>query len=429
MINLRTILNKIRILFYNPIIVYLILIIGIGVVAIQSAVPLTKINYPDITTNYASRQLLFISLGAIVAFVVVIIGSDRIRALRWWIYGFWMIPLLGLYAYAELHIPIPLVKEATNGAVSWYNLPGVGTIQPSEFMKIGIVLVVADIIQKHNERYPHVKRTFITDLNLLFKIMAAVLPPAFLIFIQPDSGITMIILFFIAMMIFASGIQWRYILTVGGIAVVVITAFILLVGVFPEFLTDVLKIQAYKLSRFSGWFDPFGTIGSHGMQLAKGLLAIGSGNLVGNGFQSSTVYFPEAHTDFIFAVIGMDFGLIGTLITVILCGLFDYEILNTATLNRGHYNSYVCIGIFGMLFFQQIQNIGMTIGLLPITGVTLPFISYGGSSSLSYMILFGLVLASYIEGIRIKHNEVDFHERTLYLKTKAYIKDNVKFDD
>ena len=84
---------------------------------------------------------------------------------------------------------------------------------------------------------------------------------------------------------------------------------------------------------------------------------------------------------------------------------------------------------FWNVIFQQIQNIGMTIGLLPITGVTLPFISSGGSSSISYMILFGLVLASYIEGIRIKHNEVDFHERTLYLKTKAYIKDNVKFDD
>ncbi len=428
MIKLRTILNKIRILFYNPIIVYLILIIGIGIVAIQSAVPLTKINYPDIKISYANRQLLFISLGAVVAFVIVIIGSDRIRALRWWIYGFWMIPLLGLFMHAKLHLPIPFVKDI-NGAVSWYELRGIGTIQPSEFMKIGLVLVVADIIQRHNERHPHLKRTFITDLNLLFKIMAAVLPPAFLIFVQPDSGITMIILFFIAMMIFASGIQWRYIITVGGIVTLVITAFILLVGVFPEFLTDVLKIQGYKLNRFSGWFDPFGTMGSEGMQLAKGLLAIGSGNLVGNGFQSLTVYFPEAHTDFIFAVIGMDFGLIGTLITVILCGLFDYEILNTATLNRGHYNSYVCIGIFGMLFFQQIQNIGMTIGLLPITGVTLPFVSYGGSSSLSYMILFGLVLASYIEGIKIKHNEVDFHERTLYLKTKAYIKDNVTFDD
>ena len=429
MINVRNILNKFKVLFYNPIIVYLILIIGIGVVAIQSASPLFKINYAATHDNNAFKQLLFIGIGAVIAVFIIIIGIERIRALRWWIYGFWMIPLLGLFAYKKLHLPIPFVKDL-NGAVSWYELPGgLGTIQPSEFMKIGLVLVVADIIQRHNERYPHIRRTFKTDLNLLMKIMAAILPPSILIFIQPDSGVTMIILFFIAIMIFSSGIQWRYILTVGGIVIVLIATFILLVGVFPEFLTGTLGIDAYKLSRFFGWFDPFGTMDKDGMQLAKGLLAIGSGNLIGNGFQSAHVYFPEAHTDFIFAVIGMDFGLIGTLITITLCGLFDYEILNTATLNRGHYNSYVCIGIFGMLFFQQIQNIGMTIGLLPITGITLPFISYGGSSSLSYMILFGIVLASYIEGIKIKHNEVDYHERTLYLKTKAYIKDNVKFDD
>ena len=426
---MRNILNKFKVLFYNPIIVYLILIIGIGVVAIQSASPLFKINYAATHDNNAFKQLLFIGIGAVIAVFIIIIGIERIRALRWWIYGFWMIPLLGLFAYKKLHLPIPFVKDL-NGAVSWYELPGgLGTIQPSEFMKIGLVLVVADIIQRHNERYPHIRRTFKTDLNLLMKIMAAILPPSILIFIQPDSGVTMIILFFIAIMIFSSGIQWRYILTVGGIVIVLIATFILLVGVFPEFLTGTLGIDAYKLSRLFGWFDPFGTMDKDGMQLAKGLLAIGSGNLIGNGFQSAHVYFPEAHTDFIFAVIGMDFGLIGTLITITLCGLFDYEILNTATLNRGHYNSYVCIGIFGMLFFQQIQNIGMTIGLLPITGITLPFISYGGSSSLSYMILFGIVLASYIEGIKIKHNEVDYHERTLYLKTKAYIKDNVKFDD
>ena len=426
---MRNILNKFKVLFYNPIIVYLILIIGIGVVAIQSASPLFKINYAATHDNNAFKQLLFIGIGAVIAVFIIIIGIERIRALRWWIYGFWMIPLLGLFAYKKLHLPIPFVKDL-NGAVSWYELPGgLGTIQPSEFMKIGLVLVVADIIQRHNERYPHIRRTFKTDVNLLMKIMAAIFPPSILIVIQPDSWVTMIILFFIAIMIFSSGIQWRYILTVGGIVIVLIATFILLVGVFPEFLTGTLGIDAYKLSRFFGWFDPFGTMDKDGMQLAKGLLAIGSGNLIGNGFQSAHVYFPEAHTDFIFAVIGMDFGLIGTLITITLCGLFDYEILNTATLNRGHYNSYVCIGIFGMLFFQQIQNIGMTIGLLPITGITLPFISYGGSSSLSYMILFGIVLASYIEGIKIKHNEVDYHERTLYLKTKAYIKDNVKFDD
>ena len=422
---MKDILNKFKILFYNPIIVDLLLIIGISLVAITSSAPLTEIQYG--ASDYAMRQGLFYGIGFILTFIIIIIGTDRIRALRWWLYGFVMILLFGLFIHEKGIMNVPFAKNI-NGATCWYILPGIGTLQPSEFMKIALALVVADIIQKHNEFYPHLKRTVKTDFLLLLKIGAAIVPPAFLIFEQPDSGVTMIILFFVALMIFSSGIKWRYIFIVGSIAMVGITIFILAVGVFPDFLTNVLGIQAYKLSRFFGWFDPFGTIQGAGNQLAKGLLAIGSGHLIGNGFQSLTTYFPEAHTDFIFAVIGMDFGLIGTLITVILCGLFDFEILNTATLNRGHYNSYLCVGIFGMLFFQQIQNIGMTIGMLPITGVTLPFISYGGSSLLSYMILFGLILSSHIEGMKLKHSEVDYHERTLYLKTKAYIKDNAKVD-
>ena len=422
---MKDILNKFKILFYNPIIVYLLLIIGISLVAITSSAPLTEIQYG--ASDYAMRQGLFYGIGFILTFIIIIIGTDRIRALRWWLYGFVMILLFGLFIHEKGIMNVPFAKNI-NGATCWYILPGIGTLQPSEFMKIALALVVADIIQKHNEFYPHLKRTVKTDFLLLLKIGAAIVPPAFLIFEQPDSGVTMIILFFVALMIFSSGIKWRYIFIVGSIAMVGITIFILAVGVFPDFLTNVLGIQAYKLSRFFGWFDPFGTIQGAGNQLAKGLLAIGSGHLIGNGFQSLTTYFPEAHTDSIFAVIGMDFGLIGTLITVILCGLFDFEILNTATLNRGHYNSYLCVGIFGMLFFQQIQNIGMTIGMLPITGVTLPFISYGGSSLLSYMILFGLILSSHIEGMKLKHSEVDYHERTLYLKTKAYIKDNAKVD-
>ena len=422
---MKDILNKFKILFYNPIIVYLLLIIGISLVAITSSAPLTEIQYG--ASDYAMRQGLFYGIGFILTFIIIIIGTDRIRALRWWLYGFVMILLFGLFIHEKGIMNVPFAKNI-NGATCWYILPGIGTLQPSEFMKIALALVVADIIQKHNEFYPHLKRTVKTDFLLLLKIGAAIVPPAFLIFEQPDSGVTMIILFFVALMIFSSGIKWRYIFIVGSIAMVGITIFILAVGVFPDFLTNVLGIQAYKLSRFFGWFDPFGTIQGAGNQLAKGLLAIGSGHLIGNGFQSLTTYFPEAHTDFIFAVIGMEFGLIGTIITVILCGLFDFEILNTATLNRGHYNSYLCVGIFGMLFFQQIQNIGMTIGMLPITGVTLPFISYGGSSLLSYMILFGLILSSHIEGMKLKHSEVDYHERTLYLKTKAYIKDNAKVD-
>lgn len=423
---MKDILNKFRILFYNPIIVYLLLIIAISILAISSAAPITQLQFND-KIDYAMKQAVFYALGALITFIIILIGNDRIRALRWWIYGVIMVLLFGLFLKKH-GVPIPMAREPLNGAVSWYNLPGIGTFQPSEFMKIAIALVVADIIQKHNELYPHLKRTIQTDLMLLLKIGASIVAPCLLIFEQPDSGITMIILFFVAIMIFTSGIKWRYIFIVGSLLTVVITIFITLVAVFPDFVTNTLGVAPYKLSRFFGWFDPFGTYQGSGYQLSQGLLAIGSGNLVGNGFQSVMTTIPEAHTDFIFAVIGMDFGLIGTSITVILCLLFDFEILSTATLNRGHYNSHLCVGIFAMLFFQQIQNIGMTVGLLPITGVTLPFISYGGSSSISYMILFGLVLSAYIEGTKIKHSEVDYYERTLYLKTKAYIKDNAKVD-
>ncbi|HAX74042.1 MAG TPA: FtsW/RodA/SpoVE family cell cycle protein [Firmicutes bacterium] len=417
---MNDILNKFKILLYNPIIVYLFLLIGISLLAISSSIPLTGIQY-DNPESFVFKQIMFYGLGFICTIGVVIMGNDRIRAMRWWIYGFCMIPLFGLVIHKYTPINIPFAHEV-NGATAWYLIKGIGTIQPAEFMKIAILLVVADIIQNHNEVFLHQNRNVRTDFILLLKIMAAILPPSLLIFIQPDSGIVLIILAFVAFMIFASGIKWRYIFSVAGILVVVVSVFITLVAYAPDFLMNTLGVAPYKLSRFMGWFDPFGTIQQQGHQLALGLLAIGSGNLVGNGFQSGLQFFPEPHTDFIFAVIGMDFGLIGTVATVVTCLLFDYEILNVAVLNRNHYSSYVCIGIFGMLLFQQIQNIGMTIGLLPITGVTLPFISYGGSSSLSYMILFGLVLSGYIEGIKIKHQEVDYYEHTLYLKTKAYIK-------
>ena len=417
---MKNLFSQFKLLLYNPIIVYLILIILISLISISSAIPLVGVQYPN-PESYVFRQILFYGLGTVIAIFVILIGNERMRSIRWWIYGAVMIFLAGL-TFSKYVVELPFSHEV-NGAFGWYQLPGIGTIQPAEFMKIALVLVVADIIQKHNERIPHDMRSVRSDFTLLLKIMAAAMPPCLLILSQPDSGMTMIMLFFVAFMIFASGIKWRYILSVLSIVVVLIGGFILLVTAAPDFLMDTLGVQPYQLSRFYGWFDPFGTIQGQGYQLVNGLVAIGSGNLLGNGFQSMRHYFPEAHTDFIFAVIGMDFGLLGTLGIVGLCLLFDYEILNIATMNRNYYNSYVCIGIFGMLFFQQIQNIGMTIGLLPITGITLPFVSYGGSSSLSYMILFALILSAYLEGSRLKHSEVNYHERTLYLKTKPYIKD------
>ena len=148
----------------------------------------------------------------------------------------------------------------------------------------------------------------------------------------------------------------------------------------------------YKLNRIKGWLDPESDILKTGNQLYTALMALGSAGIHGHGIQVNLVNIPEAQTDFIFAVIGQSFGLIGTLSVVALCLFLDLKLLRIATLSKSTRDKYYITGVFGMLLFQQVQNIGMIIGLLPITGITLPFISYGGSSLLSYFIAIGIVM-------------------------------------
>ena len=414
-------LNKFRALLYTPILIYVFLLIGVSLIAIYSSMPLALFQYPD-SGNFVIRQLLFFGVGAVALICILFFGMEKIRLLRWWIYGFFMLLLLLLFADRLIPgISFSWVQEI-NGATRWIDL-GLLSLQPSEFMRIALILVIADVIQKHNDRYPAPLKTSGADFKLILKTLALIALPAALIFFQPDSGITILILVTTAVMLLAAGIKWRYIITVAAIAFVVISIFITTVTQYPDFLINTLGIEAYQISRFNGWFDPFASISGDGRQLAHGLIGMGTGGLFGHGIRSGVVFFPEAHTDFIFSVIGKDFGLIGAMAVVTLYALFNFEILNTAALNRNHYNGSVCAGIFASLMAQQFWNIGMTIGILPISGVTLPFISHGGSSVLASMILLGLILSSYVEGAKIKRFEANYQEHVLYLKTKAYLKE------
>ena len=147
----------------------------------------------------------------------------------------------------------------------------------------------------------------------------------------------------------------------------------------------------YKLTRFNGWLHPEENVGGDGYHLYMALLAIGSSGLTGHGMGVNLVDIPEAQTDFIFAVIGQSWGLIGTVFIVILCAALDLYLCRIATACENMFEKYIVIGVLGILIYQQFQNIGMVIGLLPITGITLPLISYGGSSIISYMIAFGII--------------------------------------
>ena len=405
-------LSKFRAIFYTPTLIYFVLFIAISLIAIASASPIARIQYGG--ENFVIRQLIFYGVGTFAMVAVLFLGVKNLRYTRWILYGFFLILLGFTLAYNRLPGFEPSWVSHINGATRWIDL-GFMSVQPSEFMRIALILVIADVIQKHNEKNPHEARTFKTDFWLIFKTLMIVVVPAFLIFDQPDSGITILILITMSLMLLASGIKWTYIVTVAGLAGVFTYTFLTLAQYYPEVLIDSGLVEGYQLDRFSGWVDPFGAISDVGHHLARGLIGMGSGGILGNGFQSATVFFPEAHTDYIFAVIGMDFGMIGSMIVIGISLLFNFTILNTAVLNRGHYNSHVCVGIFTSLMAQQFWNIGMTLGIVPISGVTLPFISHGGSSVLASMIMLGIILSAHVEGRELNHSETTFREDITYL--------------
>jgi rod shape determining protein RodA len=331
--------------------------------------------------NFAYKQLQWYGIGAVVMALTMIIDYDRFFQIAWYLYGFGMLLLLGL----ELNVPGTVTIK---GATSWYALPG-GNFQPSELMKIFMIIVLGRVIINHREKYP--EPTVKDDFRLLGKIALTVLPPLILLMKQPDLGMSMVFVAITGSLVLVSGIRWRIIFGIifSGIAAAAILVFIFFQ--FPDFFHKYI-LEDYQLNRFYGWLAPYEYSNEQGFQLIRSLLAIGSGELYGKGFGNIQVYLPEAHTDFIFGIIAEQFGFIGASVVISLFFLLVYRMVHIALESNDLYGSYLCAGVIGMITFQVFQNVGMTIGLLPITGLPLPFISYGGSSLATYMLAIGLVL-------------------------------------
>ena len=275
-----------------------------------------------------------------------------------------------------------------NGAVSWFRIPLLGSFQPSEFIKIVLIVMVAQIITKHQERFP--VATFRTDLRMFWEIAKVLLPPLILIFMQPDTGLCIIIGFNIFVLVLCSGIRKRYIIGIFGFITLFLVVFFYVYFNHQDILISLLS--AYRVQRIEAWLDPESYILGSSNQLYTALLSLGSAGLAGFGMQANIIAIPEAQTDFIFAAFGQCFGFIGTVYVVILCLILDLYLCKIAYNTTNKTNRFIIIGIIGMLLYQQLQNMGMIIGLLPITGITLPLISYGGSSILSYFIAFALIM-------------------------------------
>lgn len=325
--------------------------------------------------NLTMKQSLWYLIGGVLVFIIMKLKNEFLYRHTWFLYIFGNILLVGLLFFGT---PI-------NNSKCWYTIPGIGSFQPSEFMKIFLMLALATMIHNFRSDYknPDAKDEFI----FLLKSLVIVGIPSVLTFLQPDTGAVIIYLVIYIVMMFISGIRMRWF--VSGFSLLALV----LGGVLSiYFLEKDLFIKLFGTSIFYRLDRIFDWQSGSGLQLENALAAIGSAGLFGHGFNKTPIYFPEASTDFIFAVFASNFGLVGSLILIGIIIFFDVSIINLARRKIIDTDKYIIAGIIGMLIFQQVQNIGMTVGLLPITGITLPFISYGGSSLLSYMILIGIVL-------------------------------------
>ncbi|WP_394236906.1 FtsW/RodA/SpoVE family cell cycle protein [Niallia oryzisoli] len=332
-------------------------------------------------SNFMLQQIFWYGVGAAIIAFVMYFDSEQLNRLTWVIYGAGILLLLFLAV-----APVSEFTPKINGAKSWFITP-VGSLQPSEFMKVFLIMGLSRTICKHQEKY--LNKTMRNDIILLVKIGLVTGLPVGLIMLQPDLGTSLVMLAIMTGMIFISGISWKIILSIYGSGAAIACTILYFVIWAPEILEKYLNVKPYQFDRIYAWIDPNNN--AAGYHLSNSLKAIGSGLLIGKGFGERKVYIPESHTDFIFSVIGEEYGFLGGSIVIGLFFLLIYHLTKTALETVDSYNTYICVGIISMLTFHVFQNIGMTIQVLPITGIPLPFISYGGSSLMGNMFAMGLV--------------------------------------
>ena len=345
--------------------------------------------------NFIPRQAMWYLVGAIIISFTMFFEPEQYKKMSWILYG------IGIFVLIVLVLAPGgegQIAEKRGGAKSWFHLPGVGSIQPSEFMKTFFILTMARMISKHHETF--VLKTIKTDLLLLGKIALTALIPLLFIMQQPDLGTSLVFIAITAAMVIVGGVTWKLVVPMFAGAAVLGGSLLWMAVFMQDFLSEKFGFKAYQFGRVYSWLDPYSYATSEGYNLINAMTAIGSGEITGKGYQEREVYVPENHTDFIFTVIGEEYGFIGASIVISLFFLLIYHLTKITLQLKDPFSTYVCAGIIAMITFHVFQNIGMTIQLLPITGIPLPFISYGGSSLMGNMLALGLVFS------------MKFHHRT-----------------
>lgn len=342
----------------------IICIVSFGILNIYLA---TKGNYGIF---YPKRQLIFFIVALVALYFVLASDYNTIKGFTNLFYG----------GSIVLLVLVLVIGKTVNGAQGWIDLGGI-SLQPAELAKVATIMMMGRKLEEMEGNINTVKNFFILAIYAII--------PAALIVIQPDMGMTMVLFFMVLGVYFIGGLDKRVILYgLGGMLLAVVL------------LWNSGLIQDYQKTRITSFMNPDTDTSDSGYHLRQSLIGIGSGGFFGahnsysndgtGGFASE--YVPEVETDFIFAQIGEQWGTVGAIILLSLYGILISRMINIARNSKDIFGKCVSVGMVAYFLFAITQNIGMTIGLMPITGITLPLVSYGGSSLLTTILSLGIVL-------------------------------------
>jgi rod shape determining protein RodA len=337
----------------------------------------TPHDVPGQPLFYVIRQSLYAAVGIALMFAVAKIDYSRFREIR-----------VGVYSLMIASIVLVLMfGAAARGSRRWIELPYF-RFQPSELAKLLLIVALAAFVIERNRRG--------TPTSQTIRVLALGLAPAALVFLQPDLGTGIVLVVITLAVLFLAGVPWSHFAVIGGVAALAVT-FVLAIAPAAGLPTP---LKGYQQDRLTAFLHPSNDPGDASYQVRQSVISIGSGEKTGRGDRSTQTelsFLPERHTDFIFAVIGERFGFLGAAFVLSLYALLIWRMLRILTLSKNLYGTLIAGGIAAMLMFQILVNVGMTLGVMPVTGVTLPLMSYGGSSVIATLLAIGLLQSIHVQ--------------------------------
>ena len=328
------------------------------------------------SSDILTKQVIWYIIGFLVILITSKVKCKMIIDYSPFLYVIGNVMLLGLLIFG---------KEI-NGSKCWFIIPKIGSFQPSEFMKLILIITNVKVFRYFEQKYNN-SFTFKTDLKIFLSVMLITALPSILTFLEPDTGMVIIYFLISTVMLFAFGIRKSIFIILILLIGIFMAAFLYFYFNYQDNFINIFGTSFfYRIDRLLNWSN------KSGMQITHAIAAIKASGFFGFGIGNTPIYIPEPHTDFIFSVYASNTGLVGSVILIILIIIFDEGLFSIASKSSDKSFKYVVVGFSTMIIYQQVQNIGMNIGILPITGITLPFISYGGSSLLSYMLGIALIL-------------------------------------